>query len=163
MGYMPQNVSVAARVHAPSFAARLVAAAVVITGVVFLSGCQESSQETPGGTEVEDVHLDTFRDAGDELEYKEVSVQGQVAQNISPSAFSISDPDDPGVDELFILDKSGTAAVEPGMKVNVRGIVYIGFDVSEIKQSHGVELDPALEQEWEGQTYIVASNVDAQK
>lgn len=32
------------------------------------------------------------------------------------------------------------------MKVNVRGAVYIGFDVSEIKQSHGVELDPSCAQ-----------------
>lgn len=163
MEYMPQNVSVVARVRPLSFAARLVAVAAVITGVAFLSGCQEQPQETPGGTEIEEVHLGTFRDAGDELEYKEVTVQGQVVKEISPSAFSIGDPDDPGVDELFIVDKSGTAGVEPGMKVNVRGIVYIGFDVSEMKQSHGVELDPALEQEWEGDSYIVASNVNAQE
>jgi hypothetical protein len=61
-------------------------------------------QETPGGTEIEDVHLDTFRDAGGELAYKEVNVQGQVSKEISPSAFSISDPNDPGVDELFIVE-----------------------------------------------------------
>lgn len=162
MESMPQNVPAVARVRTQPVAARLVAAAVVITSVAFLSGCQEPPKETPGGTEIEDVHLDTFRDAGDELEYKEVTVQGQVAKEISPSAFSISDPEDPGVDPLFILDKSGATDVEPGMKVNVRGIVYLGFDVSEVKQSHGVELDPALEQEWEGEAYIVASEVDPQ-
>lgn len=40
-------------------------------------------------------------------------VQGQVAEEISPSAFSITDPDDPGVDDLFIVDKSGAGVIEP--------------------------------------------------
>lgn len=163
MEYLPQNALPVARVRSLFVATRLAAAAAVIAGVAFLTGCQEPSKETTGGTEIQDIHLDTFRDAGDELEYKEVRVQGQVAQEISPSAFSISDPDDPGVDELFIVDKSRPTDIKPGMNVNVRGIVYLGFDVSEIKQSHGVELDPALEQEWEGEAYIVASKVDANK
>lgn len=47
MGYMPQNVSVVARVRPGSFSARLVAVAAVLTGVAFLSGCQESRRRRP--------------------------------------------------------------------------------------------------------------------
>ena len=58
------------------------------------------------------------------------------------------------------MNQSGTGAIEPGATVQVTGIVYRGFDVADVKQETGVELDQAQYQAWEGDSYIVASGVD---
>lgn len=88
---------------------------------------------------------------------------GQVEQVISPSAFTIGDPNDSSVEELLIVNKSGTGEITPGVPVKVTGIVYRGFNVAEVKQETGIELDEALHRQWQGDSYIVASQVDAQK
>ncbi|WP_354172121.1 hypothetical protein [Arthrobacter sp. UYEF36] len=80
---------------------------------------------------------------------------------ISPCAFSIKDPDKPAVEELLIVNQSGTLAIEPGARVKVTGIVHRGFNVADVKQETGVELDEAPHREWKGESYIVASTSTA--
>lgn len=141
---------------------RLARAAAVIAAFLALSGCGTSEPTPETGTEIEDVQLDAIREVvpDADLEFKEVTVRGQVEKAISPSGFSISDPEDPAVEELLIVNQSGTGAIEPGATVQVTGIVYRGFDVADVKQETGVELDQAQYQAWEGDSYIVASGVD---
>lgn len=61
-------------------------------------------------------------------------MSGQVEMVISPSAFSISDADDSSVEELLIVNKSGTGDKEAGVTVKVTGIVYRGFSVADRKR-----------------------------
>lgn len=129
------------------------------------SGCSTTENTPESGTKIEDVHLDAIREVvpDADLEYKQVTVPGQVGRIISPSTFSIKDPDDSSVEELLIVNKSGTGDIRPGVPVKVTGIVYRGFNVADVKQKAGVELDGALHRRWEGDSYIVASQVDVQK
>lgn len=160
-----QNAPTNARLSRAALHLRLAGVAAVIAAATVLGGCSTSEPMPGPGTEIEDVHLDAIREVvpDADLEYKKVTVPGQVEKVISPSAFSISDPDDPSVEVLLIVNQSGAGAIEPGVKVKVTGVVYRGFDVADVKRETGVELDEARHQEWEGESYIVASQVDPQK
>lgn len=144
---------------------RLAGAAAVLAAASAAGGCGTTEPAPESGTEIADVHLDAIREVvpDADLEYKEVRVPGQVEQVISPSAFTIGDPNDSSVEELLIVNKSGTGEITPGVPVKVTGIVYRGFNVAEVKQETGIELDEALHRQWQGDSYIVASQVDAQK
>lgn len=108
------------------------------------------------GTEIEDVHLDAIREVvpGKDLEYKEVTV---------PSTFSISsNPDLPAVGELFLVNQSGIGAIGLGMEVKITGIVYRGFDVTDIKEETRYRTGPSPGA-GVGGSYIAVSQVDVQK
>ncbi|WP_258805068.1 hypothetical protein [Pseudarthrobacter sp. NS4] len=66
------------------------------------------------------------------------------------------------MDPLLILHKADVAGAEPAERVNVTGIVYRGFDAAEVEKETGIDLDEALHQQWEGDSYIVASGVKPQ-
>lgn len=165
MRYSAQNRTPSTRPKPAAIRLRLAGAAAALVAAAATGGCSATETPPESGTEIEDVHLDAIREVvpDADLEYKEVTVPGQVEKVISPSAFSISDADDPLVEELLIVNKSGTGDVEPGVTVKVTGIVYRGFNVADVKQETGIELDEALHQQWQGDSYIVASQVDAQK
>lgn len=160
-----QNVTASARLRPATQTRRLAVVAAVIAAASALGGCGISEPAPGTGTEIQDVHLDAIREVVPDanLEYKKVTVPGQVEKVISPSAFSISDPDDPAVKELLIVNESGAGAIDPGARVKVTGIVYRGFNVAQVKQETGIALDEALHKDWEGDSYIVASQVEAQK
>ena len=143
---------------------RLAGVAAVIAVAAALGGCAPDPAPSTG-TEIEDVHLSVIREVvpDADLEYKKVTVPGQVKDVISPSAFSISDPNEPAVDPLLIVNPAGAKALAPGAKVKVTGIVYRGFSVGDVKEKTGVQLNEALHMEWKGDSYIVASQVDVQK
>lgn len=146
--------------------ARLAAAGVVLAATTAVSGCgtSEPAPEPETGTEIEDVHLDAIRDVlpDPDLEYKSVTVPGEVDTVISPAAFSIRDPGEPLVDPLLIVHKDDVSGGEPDARVTVTGIVYRGFDVAEVEKETGLDLDDALYGEWQGDSYIVASEVTPQ-
>jgi hypothetical protein len=143
---------------------RLAGAAAVIAVASALGGCAPDPAPATG-TEIEDVHLSVIREVvpDADLEYKKVTVPGQVKDVISPSAFSISDPNEPAVDPLLIVDPARADGLAPGVKVKVTGIVYRGFSVGDAKEKTGIALDGALHKDWKGDSYIVASQVDVQK
>lgn len=157
-----KSTSTRTRTQRAGLPARLAVAGALIAAASAAGGCAASEPET--GTEIEDVHLDVIREVvpDADLEYKKVTVPGQVDAVISPVSFSISDPDQPLVDPLLILHKADVAGAEPAERVNVTGIVYRGFDAGEVEKETGIDLDEALHQQWEGDSYIVASEVKPQ-
>lgn len=146
--------------------ARLAAAGLALAAVTAVSGCgaSEPASEPETGTEIEDVQLDAIRDVlpDPDLEYKSVTVPGQVDTVISPASFSIKDPGQPLVDPLLIVHKDDVSGAEPDAMVTVTGIVYRGFDVAEVEKETGMDLEDALYEDWQGDSYIVASEVQPQ-
>lgn len=144
---------------------RWAAAGALIAAMAAVSGCGGSEPEPGAGTEtlteIEDVQLDAVREVVPDanLEYKRVTVPGQVDAVISPGSFSISDPAQPLVDPLLIVHKDDVESPEPATGVNVTGIVYRGFDAAAVEKETGIDLDPALHEQWQGDSYIVASEV----
>lgn len=135
-------------------------AVAVIAAASAVGGCGTSEPTT--GTEIADVHLDAIREVvpDHDLEYKRVTVPGEVKGIISPSTFSIVDPDKPLVEDLLIVHETDLTGVRPEARVKVTGIVYRGFDTAEVEQETGINLDAALHKQWRGDSYIVASTVE---
>lgn len=141
--------------------ARMAVAAGVIVAATSAAGCSSSEPEPEGTVEVEEIHLDVMRDAVPDVEeYTKVTVPGEVERIVSPSTFTIVDPEDPLADELLIVHEAALDGISPDAAIKVTGIVYRGFDVAEVEKEAGIDLDQALHEEWQGDSYIVASAVD---
>ncbi|WP_457963394.1 hypothetical protein M1E17_18420 [Arthrobacter sp. D1-29] len=163
MGKTAENPTDRARTWRAGPLLRMTAVAVaVVAAASAIGSCGTSEPEA--ATEIEDVHLDAIREVVPDanLEYKRVTVPGVVNDIISPSAFSISDPGQPLVDDLLIVHETDLADVRPESRVKVTGIVYRGFNVAEVEKETGIDLDESLNQQWQGDSYIVASGVEAQ-
>lgn len=135
--------------------------AALIFATTAVAGC-DASDPKPGATvEIEEVHLDAIRESvPDVKEYTEVTVPGVVKAIVSPSTFTIADPAEPLVEELLIVHENPLDGISPETRVKVTGVVYRGFDVAEVKNETGVELDQALHDQWQGDSYIVSSNIE---
>lgn len=135
--------------------------AALLFAATAVAGC-DASDPKPGATvEIEEVHLDAIRESvPDVKEYTEVTVPGVVKAIVSPSTFTIVDPDEPFVEELLIVHENPLDGISPDAKVKVTGVVYRGFDVAEVKNETGLQLDQARHDQWRGDSYIVASNIE---
>jgi hypothetical protein len=128
-----------------------------------LSGCNSTAgPET--GADVEDVQQDVIEGTVDEAEDAEegerVTVSANVNDVISPLSFTIAGTDETTVDALLVIHDGKISGVEPGLAVQVTGIVHRDFDVAAAEKETGLDLDGALHEQWQGETYIVASQVD---
>lgn len=141
--------------------ARLAVTAGVIVAATTAAGCSTSDPEPDSTVEVEEIHLDVMRDAVPDVEeHTKVTVPGEVERIISPSTFSIIDPEDPLIEELLIVHETALEGISPETGVKVTGVVYRGFDVAEVEKETGIDLDQALHEQWQGDSYIVASGID---
>lgn len=160
MRYAAGIMTDSARIRPGTLLARLGAAAAVIAAASAVGGCGNSEPAT--GTEIADVHLDAIREVvpDHDLEYKKVTVPGEVKGIISPSTFSIVDPDNPLVEDLLIVHQTDLDNPRPEARVKITGIVYRGFDTAEVEKETGINLDEALHRQWQGDSYILASAIE---
>lgn len=150
-----------ARTAPASLLARMTTAAAVIVAATAAAGCSTSEPGAEGTVEIEEVHLDAIREVVPDVEeYTKVTVPGEVKEVISPSTFSIVDPEYPLVEELLIVHESAPDGISPEARVKVTGVVYRGFDVAEVEKETGIDLDQALHEQWQGDSYIVASGIE---
>jgi hypothetical protein len=127
---------------------------------VSAAGCGASEPKPQSTVEIEEIHLDAIREAvPDVKEYTQVTVTGEVKRIISPSSFSIINPEEPSVKELLIVHEKALDGLSPEQHIKVTGVVYRGFDVAEVKKETGINLGQALHDQWHGDSYIVASRV----
>ena len=64
-----------------------------------------------------------------------------------------------GVEEFLVVDSGATPAVEEDRAAQVAGVVTEDFDVVTFEEYLGVDLDDDLYADWEGQNYLVATEV----
>jgi hypothetical protein len=162
MRHHAETTSEAAARKAPRASLRRLAttAAALVFAATSVAGC-DASDPKPGATvEIEEVQLDAIRESvPDVKEYTEVTVPGVVKTVVSPSTFTIVDPAEPTVEELLIVHQNHVDGISPDTRVKVTGVVYRGFDVAEVKNETGVQLDQALHGPWHGDSYIVSSGI----
>jgi hypothetical protein len=140
------------------------AAGALALALLALSGCSSTAgPET--GADVEDVQQDviegTVDDADDAEEGDRVIISANVNDIISPLSFTIAGTDETTVDALLVIHDGKISGVEPGLTVQVTGIVHRDFDVAAAEKETGLDLDGALHEQWQGETYIAASQIDA--
>lgn len=160
MGHMARiRTGGTARTAPAALLARMATAAAVIVAATATAGCSTPGPE--GTVEIDEVHLDAIREVVPDVEeYTKVTVPGEVEKIISPSTFSIVDPEYPLVEELLIVHESALDGISPEARVKVTGVVYRGFDVAEVEKETGIDLDQALHEKWQGDSYIVASGIE---
>lgn len=101
-----------------------------------------------------------FYDELDTYVGEEVTLSADVNEVLGDSAFTIAGTDDTSVDEFLVVGADGTEELEPGLTVQVTGIVEETFDVVGVEEELGVDLDDSLYNDWEGEGYLVATAVD---
>lgn len=156
--------------------ARVLAAGGAAALAFGLTACGED--ETAGSeasVDVQDVQQDAVEEEGyaydgiydasfydDVQSYvgQEVTLSANVNQVISPMAFTIAGTGDTEVSEMLVVSSNENSELQPDLAVQVTGTVRQAFEVPAVEEELGIELDDSLYSDWEGQPYLVASNID---
>jgi hypothetical protein len=147
-----------------------------------LAGCGTSGPET--GTDVEDVQEENvveeptaeetavegtiydgvydrdFYDDLDSYERQSVTVSAEVNEIISPSSFTIAGTDETTVEALLVVHDKQLSELQPELTVKVTGTVHKAFDLPTVEEETGLDLEDELYEEWDGEPYIQATEVD---
>lgn len=91
---------------------------------------------------------------------EEVTLSADVNEVIDPTAFTIAGTDDTTVDELLIVHPENLPEVSPELTVAVTGEVREAFDLVTVEEDLGVDLDDALYEDWDGEPYVHATEID---
>lgn len=154
-----------------------VAGAVVATGLGLgvLAGCGNDSAGPETGASVQDVQEQPAEQpldgqpgadapAGGEVGVDDarsfvgqtVTVSADVAEVISPQAFTLAGANEP----LLVITKQPDQVVAPDSAVAVTGMVRQAFDIAQVESEFGFDADDALFTEFDGEPYIVANSID---
>lgn len=93
------------------------------------------------------------------MEGQEATVSAEVDEVVSEAAFTIVDPDDAAVAPLPVIHDQDLAELEPGRTVRVTGTVHTVFDLPQVEQSLGIDLDDPVYEDWDKEPYLEASEV----
>ncbi len=138
------------------------------------TACSDDSAGPEGGTTVEDIAAEDEEDevADEPFEVdaetaevfadpaafvdQEVTVSAQVSEVISEQAFVIGNEEQ---QILVVGAESLGVTLMPGVVAQVQGVVK-GFNLVEVEEALGVDLDDDSFVPFEGQNYIISDNVD---
>lgn len=152
-------------------------AAVLPFAALGLSGCNSESGPEEG-TGVEDVAeenvgqpaedspgpvfegaYEDFYDGYADYATEKVVVTASVKKIITDESFSITGKDDSS-QVVLVMHEEQLPGLQPGKRVKVTGTVKRAFDVRTVEEEMGTDLDDGAHEDWGGEKYINASNVD---
>jgi len=123
---------------------------------ILLSACVENRPRATAperGATVENVAEETQKYIG-----KTVTVDGEIARQVSPKAFIIQDKEFLGGEDVLVV--SATAApIIPDTFAQVTGTVRQVTNITEVEKEYGFDLEPQLEVELRERPIIVATTV----
>ncbi|WP_164700954.1 hypothetical protein [Modestobacter sp. KNN46-3] len=142
-----------------------------------LSGCGgDDPQEgdlAVGETDVSDIrgeddftdpytgeYDEAFENDLDVLAGTEVTVLGRVEEVLTPSAFTIVGPEGTTVEPLLVVAAEEVGELESGTPVTVAATVGRDFEVTEVEDQLGVDLEDAEFEQWLGREYLAATIVE---
>ena len=135
--------------------------------VLVASACSSPSAEVESGevSSIEDaqenVTTDEINDDFAQYEGQEVSVRQEVEQIIGANSFTLDEDQFFGGEELLVIDmsNSGIELIEgAGTEVQVTGELT-QFSLEELEPGMGVDLEPELFADYEGQPVILARSL----
>lgn len=101
-----------------------------------------------------------FQDAYTSYIGEEVTVSADVNEIVSNTSFTIAGTDDTTVEALLVVTQEEVTGIEPGMAVAVTGTVMESFDLPTVEDDAGLDLEEDAHADYDGENYIVASEVD---
>lgn len=89
---------------------------------------------------------------------QEVTLLAEVAEVVSPRAFTVTAPDDAEVGQVLVVATSDAGDTEPeaGSQVLVAATPVDSFEAGVVVEELGLEVDAAELAEWDEQTFLVA-------
>ncbi|MGY1836302.1 hypothetical protein ACI79P_14445 [Blastococcus sp. SYSU DS0510] len=161
------------RLAGPALAAAL---ALSGTGLVACTGHDEDNPLAPnapvqlpdirGAEDIDDAYsgvLDAaFREDLDAYDGIEVTLLAEVAEVISPRVFTVTSPDDAGVEPALVVATAGAGGPEPeaGTPLLLAATPVDDFDAEAVAEELLLDLDEEAVEEWDGETFLVATIVE---
>ncbi|WP_434995472.1 hypothetical protein [Arthrobacter sp. Ld5] len=121
---------------------------------------EDNEQVAEGDDAYVGVYDQAWYDDQDSHVGEEVTLSADVNEVVDPTAFTIAGTDDTTVDELLIVHPEDLPEVSTELTVAVTGTVKEGFDLVTVEEDLGVDLDDALYEDWDGKTYVHATEID---
>ena len=159
--------------------------AAIGAGLLLLPGLAACTNETAGpetGADVEDVQegdlnegevtadddLDPydgvygpdFYDSITDYADTEVILSANVGEVFTDQAITIAGTDATSVDPLLVIHEEPVDDLVEGIPIQVTGIAYEEFAIADVEERTGLDLDDTQLEEWEGEPYVEATQID---
>ncbi|SFF47361.1 hypothetical protein [Blastococcus tunisiensis] len=156
-----------------------VLAAVLVLAGVGLSACGEEDEnalaptletEIPdirGADDLDDPYVGildpAFRADLEAYSEQEVTVLADVADVISPRAFTVTSPSGEEVDPVLVVTTADAGDVEPesGEALVIAATPLEGFDAGTVTEELGLDMDTADLDDWDGDVFLLATILEA--
>ena len=153
---------------------RAIVIAAATAGTVVLAGCgddetatdpelEEGVADVRGSEDLADPYTGVYDEqiAEDIEAYQgqEVTLRGDVGQVLGPSAFTLTAPEGEDVAPLLVVSEQPVEGLTAGGSVTVAATPRGDFDPAEVESELDLELDEAAYEEWDGDTYLTAVEV----
>jgi hypothetical protein len=99
---------------------------------------------------------DAFLEEIDTYVDQDVMVSGEVSEVIAPDSFAISGATEP----LLIVEGQEIPSVDEGNAVQITGTVEQAFDIVEVEEQLGTDLEDSLYTAYEGEPYVIATSAE---
>jgi hypothetical protein len=93
---------------------------------------------------------------------QEVTLSAEVAEVFStesPTAFTVSDPDDVELGDLLVISKTAMPEAVDGETVEVMGTIRTDFQLSQVEEDVAADLEDEWFQDFEGDPYVEATEI----
>ncbi|MGY1709211.1 hypothetical protein ACI8AC_06825 [Geodermatophilus sp. SYSU D00758] len=174
------------RTHRTRTALTGLAAAVVLG----LSGCgddepvatgpQETADDTvaatedpvdeeiePGGELTEPAfegdYTEDFIDRAGGYTGEQVTLRGTVGEVLQPGLFTLTSTEDTSAAPILVIGIEAPESIDAGTPAQVTGTLMEGFEVTDVEDQQGVDLDDPLFEQYSGQPYLNADSVELQE
>lgn len=142
---------------------RLRGGAVVLglMATLLLAACSNDDPNAGGPTAQSNVTTEEVTEETNELIGETVTIRNEVGEKIAPTAFTLTDDEFFGGEEILVVNSTGKPFVLPegdNPEVQITGEVR-NFVLAEFERDYGFDLDPNLYAEYENQPAIVAQAV----
>lgn len=115
-----------------------------------------------GGYAYDDVFDDGFYDAREDYRDAGVRLTAEVGEVVTQATFTLTGADE-GPEEILVVSSRDAVAVEEDLPVEVTGVLTEDFDVTTAEEYLGTDLQDDRYAAWEGQDYVLASEVVADR
>lgn len=139
-----------------------------------LSACsaEDDDLETPLAAEIPDIRgpddladpyvglLDAgFREDLESFAQLEVTLLAEVTERLAPQAFLAASPEDDDVDPVLVVTaaSAGVVDAEAGESLFIAATPVQDFDAEVVVEELGLDIDPELLDEWDDETFLVAT------
>lgn len=100
-----------------------------------------------------------FREKLDSYARLEVTLLAEVTESLAPQAFLAASPEDGDAEPVLVVATAdaGDVEAEAGEPLFIAATPVQDFDAEVVIEELGLDIDPALLQEWDGETFLVAT------